>query len=133
MNGVVLDTFKQECVANDLVNDNQVWHQIMLEAVDNIMPHQMRNTFANLLVFANVMDPLQLWEEFRDSFCEDYTHRGVPVERAYLEGLADIHFVLCLHGFTLSSLIYRSKEHLCVQKLMSNKTLMLSQMQCRTP
>ena len=42
VNGVVLITFKQACVANGLVNDNQVWqHQIMLEAVDNIMPHQM--------------------------------------------------------------------------------------------
>ena len=49
------------------------------------------------------MDPLQLWEEFRDRLSEDYTHRGVPVERAYLEGLADIHFVLRWHGFTLSS------------------------------
>ena len=103
VNGVVLDTFKQACVANGLVNDNQVWRQIMLEAVDNIMPRQMRNTFAYLLVFANVMDPLQLWEEFRDRLCEDYTHRRVPVERAYLEGLADIHFVLRWHGFTLSN------------------------------
>ena len=60
MNSVVLDTFKEACVANGLVNDNQVWYQIMLEAVDNIMPRQMRNTFAYLLVFANVMDPLHL-------------------------------------------------------------------------
>ena len=34
--------------------------QIMLETVENIMPCQMRNAFAYLLVFANVMDPLQL-------------------------------------------------------------------------
>ena len=74
MNGVVLNMFKQACLANGLVNNNQVWHQIMLETVDNIMPHKMRNTFAYLLVFANVIDPLQLWEEFRDILCEDYTH-----------------------------------------------------------
>ena len=77
--------------------------QIMLETVENIMPRQMRNAFAYLLVFANVMDPLQLWEEFHDRLCEDYLRRGIPVERAYLEGLADIHFVLHWHGFTLSS------------------------------
>ena len=46
----------------------------MLEAVGNIMPHQMRSTFAYLLVFANVMDPLQLWEEFHDRLYEDYMH-----------------------------------------------------------
>ena len=102
VNGVVLDTFKQACVANGLVNDIQVWHQIMLEAVDNIMPCQMRNTFAYLLAFPSVMDTMQLWEEFRDRLCEDYMHRGIHVERAYL-GLADIHFVLCWHGFTLSN------------------------------
>ena len=48
VNGFVLDTFKQACVVNGLVNNTQVWHQIMLEAVGNIMPHQMRNTFAYL-------------------------------------------------------------------------------------
>ena len=53
--------------------------QIMLETVENIMPCQMRNAFAYLLVFANVMDPLQVWEEFHDRLCEDYLHRGVPV------------------------------------------------------
>ena len=103
VNGVVLDMFKQARVANGFVNDNQVWCQTMIEAVDNIMPCQMRNTFVNLLVFANVMDPLKLWEEFHDRLFEDYTHRGVPVERAYLEGFADIHFVLHWCGFTLSS------------------------------
>ena len=36
-------------------------------------------------------------------FCENYTHQGVPTERAYLEVLVDIHFVLCWHGFTLSN------------------------------
>ena len=51
-----------------------VWCQTMIEAVDNIMPCQMRNTFVNLLVFANVMDPLKLWEEFHDRLFEDYTH-----------------------------------------------------------
>ena len=75
----------------------------MFEAVDNVMPRRMKNTCAYFLVFANAMDPLQLWEYFRDRPCEDYTHRGVPVERAYLEVLADIHFVLHWHGFSLSS------------------------------
>ena len=107
VNGVVLDTFKQACVANGLVNDNQVWRQFMLEAVDNIIPRQMRKTFAYLLVFGNVMDPLQIWEEFRDRLCEDYMHRGVPIERAYL-GLADIHFILCWHGFILSKTLMLS-------------------------
>ena len=59
--------------------------------------------FAYLLVFANVMDPLQFWEEFHNRLCEDHTHRVVPVERVYLEGLADIHFVLQWHGFILSN------------------------------
>ena len=36
VNGVVLDTFKQACVANGLVNDNQIWHQIMLGLLADI-------------------------------------------------------------------------------------------------
>ena len=73
VNGIVLDTFKQACIANDLVNNNQDWRQIIFEAVGNIMPRQMRSTFAYLMVFVNVMDPLQLWEENRDRLCGDYT------------------------------------------------------------
>ena len=67
----------------------------------------MHLLLAYLQVFANVMDPLQLfstlWKELHNRLCENYTHRGVPVERAYLEGLADIHFVLRWHGLTLSN------------------------------
>ena len=48
----------------------------------------------------NVMDPLQLWEEFRKRLCEDYIYLGLPVEWAYL-GLADINFLFHWHGFIL--------------------------------
>ena len=67
----------------------------------------MHLLFAYLQVFANVMDPLQLfstrWEELPDRLCEDYTHRDGLVEGGYLEGLADIHFALRWHDFILSN------------------------------
>ena len=46
------------------------------------------------------MDPLQLWEEFRNRLCEDYIYLGLTVEWAYL-GLADINFLFHWNGFIL--------------------------------
>ena len=72
------------------------------------------------------MDALQLWEEFHDRLCEDYTHWGITVERAYLESLAHIHFVLCWHGFTLSSFILPEQGGLVYPKVDAQQNFLLT-------
>ena len=67
------------------------------------MPRQLRRMFAYMLVFCNVNDLFQIWEEFRDSFCEDYTHRGLGREAAYLRGLGDILSILRYSWYDLQA------------------------------
>ena len=67
------------------------------------MPKQLRRMFAYMLVFCNVNDPLEIWEEFCESFCEDYTHRGLGRDAAYLRGLGDILSVLRYNGYDLQA------------------------------
>ena len=59
--------------------------------------------FAYMLVFCNVSDLFQIWEEFRDSFCKDYTHRGLGREAAYLRGLGDILSILRYSWYDLQA------------------------------
>ena len=56
-----------------------------------------------MLVFSNVNDPLQIWKEFRDNFCEDYTHCGLNRDAAYLRGLGEILSVLRYNGYDLQA------------------------------
>ena len=103
VNGVGHNTFKEACVARGLIAANQLWIDLVREAVASQMPKQLRRMFAYMLVFSNVNDPLQIWEEFRENFCEDYTHRGLGRDAAYLRGLGDILSVLRYNGYDLQA------------------------------
>ena len=103
MNDVVHNTFKEACVGRGLIAANQFWIHLTREAVASQMPRQLRRMFAYMLVFSNVNDPLQIWEEFRDNFCENYTHRGLGRDAAYLRGLGNILSVFRYNGYNLQA------------------------------
>ena len=84
MNGVVHNTFKEASVARGLIAYNRLWVDLIREATANQMPRQLGHMFAYMLVFCNGNDPPQIWEEFCDSFCEDYTHRVLCRDAAYI-------------------------------------------------
>ena len=77
VNGIVHNTFREACVARGLIADNQ------------LLPRQLRRISEYLLVFSNVIDLLQIWDEFHDNFCKDYTHCGLGRDAAYLTDVAD--------------------------------------------
>lgn len=71
MNGIVRNTFKETSVARDLIPDNQLWIDSIKEAVANQMPRQfMKRMFSYMLVFRNINDPLQIWEQFYENFAK---------------------------------------------------------------
>ena len=103
VNGVVHKIFKEACLACGLIAANQLWIDLIREALASQMPRQLRRMFAYMLVFSNVNDLLQIWEEFGDNFCEDYTHCGLGRDPAYLRGLGDILSVLRYNGYDLQA------------------------------
>ena len=71
VNGIVHNTFKETSVARDLIPDNQLWIDSIKEAVANQMPRQfMKHMFSYMLVFRNINDPLQIWEQFHENFAK---------------------------------------------------------------
>ena len=103
MNGIVHNTFKEACVKCGLTVNNQLWFDLIRSALASQMPRQLRCMFAYTLMFSNVNDLLQIWEEFRDNFCEDYTHGGLGRDATYLRGLGDILSVLRYSGYNLQA------------------------------
>ena len=47
------------------MNDENEWDLVLAEASQVQMPPKMRNTFAIILVFGSVTNPLQHWEKYK--------------------------------------------------------------------
>ena len=47
------------------------------------MPYELRTTFAALLAFEDVIDPVALWNEFKDDMCEDVLYKRRQVSHHY--------------------------------------------------
>lgn len=75
--GVKHNTFKQAAIARGLLEHDAAQKQIMRDGAVLQFPLQLRNTFAELLAWEDVMNPVELWEEFKHDMCKDvlYRHR----------------------------------------------------------
>ena len=69
-------TFKAACIARGLLQDDEEWRQCLQDASLSATPHQLRDLFANILVFNDVADPLALWQEFKEDLAEDVLHHA---------------------------------------------------------
>ena len=97
----ILPTFKEACAALHLIEDGELWIQSVRDVTLTHMPVQLRRFFAYLLIFCQVNNPLDIWQQFVDDFIEDFTHRGIPREIAIANALAEIQAVLAQHNLTL--------------------------------
>lgn len=73
--GETHDTFKAAAIARGLLEADEAHKQIMSDGATLLMPAQLRNTFAELLVWEDVLDPVELWEQFKNDMCEDLLYR----------------------------------------------------------
>jgi len=71
VNGNPHDTFKAAAVAMGLLSDDTEWDRCMDDASLVSMPAQLRSLFASLLLFAEMSNPLALWNKYKDAMCED--------------------------------------------------------------
>ena len=75
VNGVEFPTFRESCLARGLLEDDGEWRQCLREGSVMHTGSRLRQLFATILLFCNPSRPLALWEEFRDSICDDLAHR----------------------------------------------------------
>jgi hypothetical protein len=74
--GVLYPTFKECCGAKGMLAEDGEWDQCLTEASAIALPRQLRNLFANILIFNSPTDALQLWQKHKPSLLEDYLREG---------------------------------------------------------
>ncbi|XP_044272021.1 uncharacterized protein LOC123015966 [Tribolium madens] len=103
VNGVVCDSFQEACRQLNLLAEDREWIRCLTEASEKDMPKQMRQMFAYILLFCQVDDPVQLWNDFKRFMMEDFTRRDRMEEReAEIRALQKIQFILMINGRRLS-------------------------------
>jgi hypothetical protein len=75
VNGVLALTFKEAAYRRGLLQEDGEWDAALTEATAMRMPAQIRELFANLLIYCDPRDPYALWEKHKEAMCEDLLHR----------------------------------------------------------
>jgi hypothetical protein len=79
-------TYKAACLARGLIDDDKEWLKAMEEAEALMLPHQMRSFLSRIFAHCDPVDPMALWERFKNSLAEDYMQENddqTAIMRAY--------------------------------------------------
>jgi len=68
----LFDTFEESCRARGLLIDDTEWDNTLNEATIFASPIQIRNLFTTILGSCDPSDPIELWETYKTSMCEDF-------------------------------------------------------------
>jgi hypothetical protein len=71
VNGHECETFKQACLELDLIEDDQEWTRCFDEALIFSSGSSLRGLFVTALTFGELVDPVALWIQYRNSICDD--------------------------------------------------------------
>ncbi|KYN16225.1 DNA repair and recombination protein pif1, mitochondrial [Trachymyrmex cornetzi] len=88
VNGEVYQSFSAACLALGLIEDDEEWKRAMTEAVEWMMPRQLRRLFVRILLHCQPLHPEELWENFKVAMSEDYIlHFGLleGQRKAYIQ------------------------------------------------
>ena len=78
---MAFETFKEACVARQLLQTDDEWHNALTEASILSMPVQIRQLFVTIIAFNNPTNPLELWERHCEAMAEDFA-REMPEQLA---------------------------------------------------
>lgn len=108
VNGVVYPTFKSACLALGLLDDDNEWGAALTEASTWASGSQLRNLFCSMLMFSEVTNPLELWENHWVDLTDDLQNRvrrltgdgNVSLQECDLKnlGLVEIEKILNQNG-----------------------------------
>jgi hypothetical protein len=103
VNGQLYDTFKEACVALQLLKDDAYLVNCLQEAANSRVPAALRKFFAHLIIYCDVTDSTTLFNRFQNDLCADLLNRGMSEANARASTLASIaRIVLTISGRNLS-------------------------------
>jgi hypothetical protein len=75
VNGIEYPTFQDACRAKGLLQEDREWSMCLEEAAVTHTGTQLRSLFVTILLFCCPQNPVDLWNNFKDSFCDDLQRR----------------------------------------------------------
>ncbi|KMQ89177.1 hypothetical protein RF55_11214 [Lasius niger] len=84
VNGVLYETFKDEAIAKNLVEADDLWAKTLEEATESHMPAQPRELFAYICIFGTPTNVPTLWNRYKDYMIEDFVHKNVVNPKIWL-------------------------------------------------
>ena len=100
VNGVVMNSFKEACIALHLLPDDAEWDKTLHEASNFQMPKQLRSLFATICCHCEPTGPLSLWISHKQAMTEDFIHQGISSADAERMALFEISVILEECGLT---------------------------------
>jgi hypothetical protein len=111
VDGRVCATFKKACQAKGLLENDQEWAQALEEASHWATGRQLRDLFASMLLFNQVINPRELWHRFVDDLSNDLQARArresrdrdlmLTTERLHNITLHELEIILQRNGRSL--------------------------------
>ncbi len=86
-------SFKEACQQRGLLQDDAEWAQCMEEAASMTNASCLRALFTALLVFNAIINPLVLWEHFKEDMAEDFLYQARQVGAQFCPCMA-LHVIL---------------------------------------
>ncbi|UYV64281.1 hypothetical protein LAZ67_3000144 [Cordylochernes scorpioides] len=103
VDGNLHSTFKKAAQAHGLLLDDTMWRLTIRDACLLSMPQKLRELFAYICVYGPPTSPLELWQEFKEQFTEDFCHRhtinnSISHESCESFAMREVQNILVLHG-----------------------------------
>jgi hypothetical protein len=74
--GYTCETFQETCRELGLLSDDQEWQRVLAEAANTRLCPQLRELFIVILMFCLPSNPRSLFDEFWETWVDDFQHRG---------------------------------------------------------
>ena len=72
---VVCETYREACLARNLLADDKEWHSCMEENKDTMLPSQFRPVLLLILVECRPSDPYELFCAFSEQLSADFLYK----------------------------------------------------------
>lgn len=112
-------TFQAACQALGLLGDDREWSSAMIDATHWALPYQLRELFVTLLLFCDITNPLDLFEEHVSAMGQDATYHA----RQVIASTSDQVLPLYVRSYVLTE----------IDKLLNNAGYNLSHFHLPTP
>ncbi|KAE8992119.1 hypothetical protein PR001_g21028 [Phytophthora rubi] len=108
VDGVTYETYRQAAMKLGYLEDDAEWIACMTEAAAFKKPHELRQQFATIIVYSQVSEVRQMWDQFYDDLSQDYayTYRALQGQEkedlVQFKTLKSLHDLLQINGYAVA-------------------------------